>query len=85
MTENSGNCRTTLEPTPEYDCHVCKFENQYTNFSKCFKQSQIYVYEYGPLSVVEKPTQLLPYAALRFKYNQSKRLMISSLSFVKIY
>ncbi|XP_071082914.1 uncharacterized protein [Haliotis cracherodii] len=60
-----------LEPTPNHECHVSKANPQDGNtvtLTQLFETSQLYLYEYGDLTVEQRPRHICPFAVMSFNY-----------------
>ncbi|XP_067683564.1 uncharacterized protein [Haliotis asinina] len=65
-----------LEPTPNHECHVAKANPQDGNtvtLSQLFETSQLYLYEYGDLTVEQRPRHICPFAVMAFNYKEDVR------------
>lgn len=71
---------TEQEPTPLYDCHTAKIpiDVAQSSHSRAFIGFQYYLYEYGHVDIVERPRQVLPYAVLKYSYNDTGSSMVAA-------
>ncbi|XP_071961501.1 uncharacterized protein [Antedon mediterranea] len=67
--QESYSNTVTLEPTPNYDCHISKNAKQKTNYDV----NQIYLYEYGDEDMVARPRHAYPYAVVKFNFKEVKK------------
>lgn len=72
VTENRTG--PSLEPSPNYDCHMAKSSLDITPISsqQLYELYQVYLYEYGEDQTVEPyPRHVLPYAVVSFRYKEA--------------
>ncbi|KAL8603718.1 hypothetical protein ACOMHN_024334 [Nucella lapillus] len=72
VTENRSG--PSLEPTPNYDCHMAKSSLDITPNSsqQLYELYQVYLYEYGEDQSLEPfPRHVLPYAVISFRYKEA--------------
>ncbi|XP_076447263.1 uncharacterized protein LOC143284476 isoform X2 [Babylonia areolata] len=71
VTENRSG--PSLEPTPNYDCHMakCSLDVSPDSQQQFYELYQMYLYEYGEDMTVEPyPRHVLPYAVITFRYKE---------------
>nr|XP_039263990.1 uncharacterized protein LOC120339846 isoform X2 [Styela clava] len=73
--------QTDQEPTPLYDCHITRLPIDVAQSvpTRAYSAFQYYFYEYGDVDVVKRPRQVLPYAVLKYNYNDSPSSNIPSI------